>query len=57
MNTHPTPHPIKVVSRRPAVMYKGPFAQAIFAAIVLLLMHAIKWIDLRIVFDHLCKVI
>ena len=26
---------------------KGLFTQAIFAAIVLLLMHAIKWIDLR----------
>ena len=26
---------------------KGPFTQAIFAAIFLLLMHAIKWIDLR----------
>ena len=27
--------------------YKGPFTQAIFAAIFLLLMHAIKWMDLR----------
>ena len=26
-------------------LYKGPFTQAIFAAIFLLLMHAIKWID------------
>ena len=26
---------------------KGPFTQAIFAAIFLLLMRAIKWIDLR----------
>ena len=26
---------------------KGPFTQAIFAAIFLLSMHAIKWIDLR----------
>ena len=26
---------------------KGPFTQTIFAAIFLLLMHAIKWIDLR----------
>ena len=26
---------------------KGPFTQAIFAVIFLLLMHAIKWIDLR----------
>ena len=26
---------------------KGPFTQAIFAAIFLLLMDAIKWIDLR----------
>ena len=26
---------------------KAPFTQAIFAAIFLLLMHAIKWIDLR----------
>ena len=26
---------------------KGPFTQAIFAAIFLLLMHAIKWIDIN----------
>ena len=29
------------------VCVKGPFTQAIFAAIFLLLMHAIEWIDLR----------
>ena len=29
-------------------MHKGPFTQATYAAIFLLLMHAIKWIDLRI---------
>ena len=28
-------------------MHKGRFTQAIFAAIFLLLMYAIKWIDLR----------
>ena len=28
-------------------LFKGPFIQAIIAAIFLLLMHAIKWIDLR----------
>ena len=30
---------------------KGPFKQAIFAAIFLLFMHAIKWIDLRILIN------
>ena len=29
------------------VSSKGPFTRAIFAAIFLLLMHTIKWIDLR----------
>ena len=30
-----------------AFLSKGPFTQVIFASIFLLLMHAIKWIDLR----------
>ena len=30
-----------------SILPKGPFTQAIFAAIFLLLMHAIKWIDLQ----------
>ena len=36
--------------------FKGPFTQAIFAAIFLLLVHAIKWIDTNVL-DHLCKAI
>ena len=34
---------------------KGPFTQAIFAAIFLLLMHAIKWINLRIYYTICAK--
>ena len=34
---------------------KGPFTQAIFTAIFLLLMHAIKWIDLRM-YKTICAI-
>ena len=36
-------------------MIKGLFTQAIFAAIFLLLMHAIKWIDLRMYYTICAK--
>ena len=37
-----------VTRSHPTTDAKGPFPQAIFAAIFLLLMHAIEWIHLRI---------